>query len=178
MKTTTDKLPIPTMPFITHPQAPDGLPAVPLCINGAAHPVSEDDILFPVVSSVQNKPIHYAVSATPKTAVLAVESAAAALVHWRRTTASHRRGIIMKAADVLESKAKEVMQAQMAETSCPEAFAQFNIGSTAWIREIAAATSELRGVVAQNSASSSGEDVGGMTVVIREPIGVVLIIPP
>ncbi|KAJ4348427.1 uncharacterized protein N0V89_009801 [Didymosphaeria variabile] len=147
------------MPFITHPLSPDNLPVVPLWINGAAHAASEDDNLFPVISSVQDKPVHYAVSVSPKTAALAVESAASALVQWRKTTPAHRRALILKAADVLEKKGKEVMQAQMTETSCAEAFAQFNLRSTEWIREVASATTELRGVVAQNASGEGGEDV-------------------
>jgi acyl-CoA reductase-like NAD-dependent aldehyde dehydrogenase len=166
------------MPFIENPQKPDGLPVVPLWINGAIHPTSRKDHLFPVVSSVQNKPIHYAVSATPETAVLAVESAAAALISWRKTTPSHRRALLLKAASVLESKKEEVMRTQMAETSCPEGFARFNMGSTAWMREIAAATSQLKGTVAQNMGEANGEEGEGLSLVVREPIGVVLIIPP
>lgn len=166
------------MPFIENPQNPGDLPVVPLWINGAVHPTSEKDDLFPVVSSIQDKPIHYAVSATPETAVLAVEAAAAALTKWRKTTPSHRRALLLKAASVLESKGEEVMRTQMAETSCPEAFARFNIGCTAWMREIAAATSQLKGTVAQSLGEANGEDGGGLTLVVREPIGVVLIIPP
>jgi acyl-CoA reductase-like NAD-dependent aldehyde dehydrogenase len=166
------------MPFITHPKSPKNLPVVPLWINGEAYPSSEDDNLFPVISSVQGIPIHYAVSASPKAAFQAVEAAVAALVPWRKTTPAHRRTLIFKAADALESKGKEVMQAQIAETSCPEAFAQFNIRCTTWMREIASATTELRGVVAQNATGEGGEDIGGLTVTIREPIGVVMIIPP
>ncbi|OAF99560.1 ALDH-like protein [Paraphaeosphaeria sporulosa] len=166
------------MPFITHPLSPDSLPVVPLWINGKAHPSSEDEILFPVISSVQDKPIHYAVSASPKVAVLAVEAAATALVEWRKTTPAHRRSLILKAADVLEKKSKEVMQAQVAETSCPEMFAKFNMGSVAWMREIASATTEIRGVVTQNATGEGGADVGGLTVTVREPVGVVMIIPP
>lgn len=166
------------MTFITHPLSPDNLPVVPLWINGAAQPASEDDELFPVVSSTKDEAIHYAVSASPKHAVLAVESAAEALVQWRKTTPAHRRGLLLKAADALEKKSEAIMQAQMAETSCPEAFARFNVGCTAWMREIAAATTELRGMVAQNATVGDGEDAGGLTITVREPVGVVMIIPP
>ncbi|KAJ4300687.1 hypothetical protein N0V90_002775 [Kalmusia sp. IMI 367209] len=148
------------MPFIPHPQSSDGLSVVPLWINGAAHPPSENDSLFPVISSIKDKPIHHAVSANTTTAVLAVESASAALVHWRNTTPSHRRALLLKAADILDKRGQEVMQALMAETSCPEAFAKFNVGGTTWMREIAAATTELRGVVAQNLEGKGGRDVG------------------
>ncbi|KAF1354209.1 ALDH-like protein [Lizonia empirigonia] len=71
------------------------------------------------------------------------------------------------------------MQAQIDETSCAKEFAAINVkGGAANMREIAAATSELRGTVPQRSTKSSGEESGGLTVVVREPVGVVLIIPP
>lgn len=166
------------MTFITHPQSPDNLSVVPLWINGVAHPPSEDDNLFPVTASVQDKVIHYAVSASPKTAVLAVEAAAAALIQWRKTSPAYRRTLIQRAADLLEKRGKDVMHAQMTETSCPEAFAQFQIQSANWMREIAAATSQLKGVVSQNPSTADGVDPGGLIISVDEPIGVVMIIPP
>lgn len=166
------------MSFITHPKSPDNLPVVPLWIDGKAQPPSDDDTLFPVISSIKDKPIHYAVSASPQAAVLAVEAAAKALVQWRKTTPAHRRGLLLKAVEVLEKKAQDVIQAQVAETSCPEPFAKFNVFCGAWLREIASATTELRGVVAQNATGQDGADVGGLTITVREPIGVVMIIPP
>lgn len=166
------------MIFTQDSQSPDGLPVIPLWINGTAHPISQDDVLFPIISSVRDNPIHHAVSATPETAVLAVESAAAAFSKYRQTTPTHRRNLLLKAADLLDKKGQDIMQAQMTETSCPEAFAKFNMSSTSWVREIAAAASQLKGVVAQNSGGADGEDVGGLNLVVREPIGVVLIIPP
>ena len=71
------------------------------------------------------------------------------------------------------------MKWQMAETSCPKEFAAFNVeAAVMYAREVAAATSELRGTVPQRREAPGGEEVGGLTVVIREPVGVVLIIPP
>ena len=166
------------MVLVQNHQSPDGLPVVPLWINGAALPTSKDDVLFPVISSIQDRPIHYAVSATPETAVLAVESAATALLKWQQTTPTYRRNLIQKAADMLDRKGEQIMKAQMTETSCPEVFARFNVSSTSWVREIAAATSQLKGVVAQTSTVEDGQDIGGLNLVVREAIGVVLIIPP
>lgn len=167
------------MPFVQHDQAPNGLPVVPLWINGAAHPSSDKDSLFPVVSSVQDKPIHYAVSATPATAVAAVEAASTAFTSWRKTAPSHRRKLLLKASEILQSKAKEIAASQVAETSCPQQFADVNIKlGPVYVEEIAAATSELRGTVPQRSEGADGNELGGLTVVVREPVGVVLIIPP
>lgn len=87
--------------------------------------------------------------------------------------------MLLKAADVVESKILEIIQAQISETSCPKEFAAINLkGGVTNIREIAPATSELRGTVPQRSTMPDGEEIEGLTIVVREPIGVVLIIPP
>ncbi|KAF2467309.1 aldehyde dehydrogenase [Lindgomyces ingoldianus] len=166
------------MPFINSPTSKDNLPVVPLWINGSAQPI-DGHSLFPVTSSVQEKVIHNAVSASPASATKACNAAATAFTSWRKTSPAHRRALLLKAADILDSRAEEIMDWQMAETSCPKEFAGFNIkAGTIYVREIAAATSELRGTVPQKSMGPTGEEVGGLTVVVREPIGVVLIIPP
>ncbi|KAF2109817.1 Aldehyde/histidinol dehydrogenase, partial [Lophiotrema nucula] len=165
------------MPFSTT-KGPDSLPIVPLWINGVESSVDKES-LFPVVSSVHDKPIHYAVSATPDAAAAAVESAAEAFKTWRTTSPTYRRNLLLKAADILELRGKEIAASQIAETSCPQPFADFNIKTgCVYVREIASATSELRGTVPQRPTAPDGQEVGGLTVVVREPIGVVLIIPP
>lgn len=166
------------MVFVASPKSPNGLPVVPLWVNGAAQPIEKEE-LFPVISSVQNKPIHYAVSASPASATSACDAAAAAFTSWRKTSPAYRRSLLLKAADVLDRRAQEFMDSQIAETSCPKEFAAFNIKTgIVFVKEIAAATSELRGTVPQRTTGPDGNEIGGLTVVVREPIGVVLIIPP
>jgi acyl-CoA reductase-like NAD-dependent aldehyde dehydrogenase len=166
------------MVFVNAPKAPNDLPVLPLYINGTAQPV-KDQLLFPVVSSIQDKPIHYAVSASPASAASACDAAASAFATWRKTSPAHRRGLLLKAADILESRMDEIMKWQMAETSCPKEFATFNIKTgLTYVREIAAATSEIRGTVSQRETGADGNEAGGLTVVVREPIGVVIVIPP
>ncbi|PSN71503.1 aldehyde dehydrogenase [Corynespora cassiicola Philippines] len=166
------------MVFVTSHKSPDELPVVPIWIDGEPQPIDSED-LFPVVSSVQDKPIHYAVSASPASATKACDSAAAAFKSWRKTAPAHRRALLIKAADILEQRAQEIAKWQCAETSCPKEFAGFNVKmGPQYVREVAAATSELRGTVPQNNMAPNGEEMGGLTVVVREPVGVVLIIPP
>lgn len=168
------------MVFLTGYKADEGLPVVPIYINGSPEPFdSSTTSLFPVINAVSNTTIHYDVSATPSIAISACDAAATAFESWRRTTPSHHRALLLKAAVGVESKILEIMQAQISETSCPKEFAAINVkGGVANIREIAAATSELRGTVPQRSTRPDGEEVEGLTIVVREPIGVVLIIPP
>lgn len=166
------------MVFVTSSKAPNNLPVVPLWINGSAQPIEKEDV-FPVISSVQDKPIHYAVSASPASGIAACDAAASAFTSWRKTSPPTRRALLLKAADVLERRAQEIMDAQMAETSCPKEFAGFNIhAGTMYVREISAATSEIRGTVPQRTTGPDGNEQGGLTIVIREPVGVVLVIPP
>ncbi|KAF2683990.1 aldehyde dehydrogenase [Lentithecium fluviatile CBS 122367] len=167
------------MVFIQPDHSPNGLPVVPLWIDGAAHEPSATNSFFPVTSSLQGRAIHNAVSATPSIATLACDAAAKAFSNWRKTAPSHRRALLLEAAGVIDVKAKEIAEWQVAETSCPEQFAVMNVKMGAvWMREIAAATSEIRGVVPQRSEGPDGTEMGGLNIVVREPIGVVLIIPP
>ncbi|KAF2713207.1 aldehyde dehydrogenase [Pleomassaria siparia CBS 279.74] len=167
------------MVLIDYKEAPEGLQVVPLWISGSAQTITSPSTLFPVTSSIKDTAIHHAVSCDPPTATLAVDAAATAFKTWRLTAPTHRRSLLLKAADILERRAEQIMAAQVAETSCPRPFAQFNVESgVTYIREIAAATSELRGTVPQRATGPDGKELGGLTVVVREPIGVVLVIPP
>lgn len=165
------------MVFSLDSKADDGLPVIPLYINGA--PQTVENTTFPVVNAMSDTTIHHAMSATTSSATSACDAASYAFKSWRKTTPTYRRMLLLKTADVVESKAQEIMQAQIDETSCPREFAAVNIkGGVANMKEIAAATSELRGTVSQRSTRPDGEEVEGMTIVIREPLGVVLVIPP
>lgn len=74
---------------------------------------------------------------------------------------------------------QDLMQAQADETSYLNAFAAINIKHTVTnVRELAAVMSELQDTVAQRSTKRDGEEVEGLNIVMREPMGVVLVIPP
>lgn len=65
------------------------------------------------------------------------------------------------------------------ETSCPKGFAEYNLKITVdHVRELAAVTSEIRGTVPQQDTEADGKEAPGLTIVVREAIGVILIIPP
>lgn len=167
------------MTFHPEAKAKDGLPIVPIYINGLPQPIDPSSDVFPVINAVSDSVIHHAVSATPSAAIAACDAASIAFHSWRNTTPSHRRSLLLRAADVVETKMQEIMQAQISETSCPHQFAAINVkGGLATMREIAAATSELRGTVSQRSSKPDGQEVEGLTIVVREPVGVVLVIPP
>lgn len=158
------------------------LPTVPLWINGVHHQsqyVTSPERLFPVVSAKTRTIIHFAVSATPLEAVIAADAASSAFIEWRRTSPTYRRNIILKAAEIYETRAEEIASCMVAETSCPKPFASFNVSSAAkQLREIAAASAEIRGTVTQRDTDAYGLEEAGLTVVLKQPIGPVLVIPP
>ncbi|KAF2194261.1 ALDH-like protein [Zopfia rhizophila CBS 207.26] len=166
------------MPFIQDQSSPNNLPIVPLWINGSSQPL-KNDTFFPITSSLQSKTLHHAVSASPTSSIAACDAASTAFTTWRETSPAYRRNLLLKAADILDMRAEEIAGSQVSETSCPPPFAGFNIKmGTVYVRGIAAATSEIRGTVPQRTTSGNGEEVGGLTVMVREPVGVVLVIPP
>ena len=154
---------------------------IPLWINGAPHPLPEkgEERYLPVVSATTGEAVHYAVSATPSEALLAVSAASAAFEHWHRTSPAHRRAILLRAADIFERRAAEIATAMVTETSCHPGFAEYNVKITVeYVRELAAATSEIRGTVPQQETGTDGREAMGLTIVVKEAIGPVLIIPP
>ena len=167
------------MVFLPKSKAEDGLPLVPVYINGTPQSIDASTTLFPVINAVSDTIIHHAVSVTAPTAIAACDASAEAFKSWHKTTPSHRRALLLKAADIIESKSQDIMQAQISETSCPKQFAAINVkGGVAIMREIAAATSELRGTMPQRTTRPDGGEVEGLTIVVREPVGVALVIPP
>ena len=168
------------MVFLSNFKAADGLPVIPVYINGSPQSIEiSTSTLFPVINAASDTTIHHTVSASPSSVIAACDAASLAFKSWRKTTPAHRRALLLKAADAVESKMQDIMQAQINETSCPKEFAAINVrGGVANMREIAAATSELRGTVPQRSSRPDGEEIEGLTIVVREPIGVVLVIPP
>jgi len=149
-----------------------GATVVPNVINNEAITLPESQ-LFPVVQGSTGKTIHYASSATVEVGIRAVETAATAFSTWKRTPVAERRAILLRFADVLESKLEDLTKRVIPETSCDDRWPSFEIiHATKFIREVAASASSVCG-------SIPPVDVPGTTsLVFKEPVGVVLIIPP
>lgn len=150
-----------------------GLEVVPLWIDGAPAK-SSTEATFPVYSAAKQKNVFLAQSADTESAAKAANSAASAFLSWKRTPAADRRKIILKFLDVLKMRANEINQVQIEETSCSEAWAKFNIDYTLnMISEVAArVTAACTGEVPPMASD------GTFGMVIREPIGPVLLIAP
>lgn len=151
---------------------------VPLWINGKAYSPAKTNT-FEIISSSSGETVHSAVSATAAEAVVACDTASEAFKTWRKTTLVHRRKILNKVADIYSRRIDEIAAHQVAETSCPPPFAKWNIlKSVEYIREIAASTTEIRGTITQRDTKQDGTEQEGLTLVVTEPVGTVLIIPP
>lgn len=163
------------MPFLN---GTDTEKTVPLWIRGKAVQ-SDSNTTFPIISSATGATVHKAVSASAVEANLACETSAEAFKTWRKTTPAHRRRILYKAAEIYQRRAEEIAGIMVAETSCHPFFAKWNIQvSIEYIQEIAASSTELRGMIPQRSTGPDGNESEGLTLVITEPVGTVLIIPP
>ncbi|KAF2733853.1 aldehyde dehydrogenase family protein [Polyplosphaeria fusca] len=144
---------------------------VPLFIDG-------EDIAststFDVVSPASTKTCWRAVSATPKEAIRAVESAQHAFASWSQTKPSARMAILLKAADILESNIEEYASYMMTEMGADIGAAQFFVTplAIAMCRDIAGHISGICGRVP--AVAKEGQSA----MIWKEPYGVVLGIVP
>lgn len=112
-------------------------------------------------------------AASPADAVMAVEAAAEAFKTWSETGPNERRALLLKAADKLEAKTPEFVQAVSAETGATGMWAGFNVFLAAgMIREAASMTTQIAGEVIPSDIP------GSLAMGIRQPAGVVLGIAP
>lgn len=112
-------------------------------------------------------------AASAADAVMAVEAAAEAFKTWSETGPGERRALLLKAAEKLEAKTPEFIQAVPAETGATAMWAGFNVMLAAgMIREAAALTTQVSGEVIPSDVP------GSLAMGIRQPAGVVLGIAP
>jgi benzaldehyde dehydrogenase (NAD) len=112
-------------------------------------------------------------AASAADAIMAVEAAAEAFKTWSETGPSERRALLLKAADKLEAKTPEFIQAVPAETGATAMWAGFNVMLAAgMIREAAALTTQVAGEVIPSDVP------GSLAMGIRQPAGVILGIAP
>src|SRR5512134_59121 len=112
-------------------------------------------------------------AASPADAVLAVEAAAEAFKTWSETGPGARRALLLKAADQLEAKVPQFVEAVAAETGATGMWAGFNVMLAAgMIREAASLTTQVAGEVIPSDVP------GSLSMGIRQPAGVVLGIAP
>ena len=144
---------------------------VPIQINGKE---VRTEHTFDVANPATGKVLWESSSASKNHAINAIEAAQAAFPTWSKTKPSKRRDILLKAADIIASRAEELGRYMVDETGSVMAYATgFNVpGSVEMLRDVAgriATVTAYMPVVA-------GE--GKSALVLKEPYGVVLGIAP
>jgi acyl-CoA reductase-like NAD-dependent aldehyde dehydrogenase len=108
-----------------------------------------------------------------KDARKAVDAAAAAFAGWSQTGPGQRRALLLKAADVMDSKSTRFAELMMAETGSTGPWGGFNVMLAAnMLREAAAMTTQVGGEVIPS------DKPGTLSLALRRPAGVCLGIAP
>lgn len=124
----------------------DGLPFTSLYINGAYRPASTN-ATFPVTNSYTGRTIGHSASASSSDCIEAIEAAHRAFPAWESAPLAFRRDVLLKAANVLESKEwkEKAMKALKEETSSAEGWGLHNImPAPGALRNVAAMVNEVR----------------------------------
>jgi benzaldehyde dehydrogenase (NAD) len=114
-----------------------------------------------------------AAAARVSDAVAACDAAAAAFPSWSALGPNARRALLNKAADELEARAPQFIDAMMSEIGSTQSWAGFNLKLAAGIvREASAMTTQIGGEVIPS------DKPGSLALAVREPVGVILGIAP
>ncbi len=101
------------------------------------------------------------------------EAAARAFPAWAAMGPNARRAILMKAADALEARQDEFVDAMKSEIGATAGWAMFNLGlAVGIVREAASITTQIGGEVIPS------DKPGCLSMALREPLGVILGIAP
>jgi vanillin dehydrogenase len=102
-----------------------------------------------------------------------VAAASAAFETWSQTGPGPRRALLLKAADLMESRTNDFIKLMLEETGATAPWAGFNVHLAAGIlREAASLTTQIAGEVIPS------DKPGILSMAIRQPAGVVLGIAP
>lgn len=106
-------------------------------------------------------------------AVAAANSAHTAFQSWRNSPPSERRRLLLKAADVLESKTPQFIEVMAAEVGAAALWAGFNVYLAANVfREAASMVTQIQGETIPT------DKPGALSMTVRQPVGVILSIVP
>ncbi|NKL82635.1 aldehyde dehydrogenase [Rhizobium leguminosarum] len=145
---------------------------ISLLINGADRAASGGrtyDRIDPFTEQLASR----AAAASLEDAAAAVNAAAAAFGAWSKTGPGQRRAILMKAADIMDSKVGEFTQLMIEETGATAPWAGFNVMFAANIlREAGAMTTQISGEIIPS------DKPGTLAMGVRQAAGVCLAIAP
>ncbi|QKK33050.1 aldehyde dehydrogenase (plasmid) [Rhizobium indicum] len=145
---------------------------ISLLINGADRAASGGrtyDRIDPFTEKLASR----AAAASLEDVAAAVDAAAAAFGAWSKTGPGQRRAILMKAADIMDSKVGEFTRLMIEETGATAPWAGFNVMLAANIlREAGAMTTQISGEIIPS------DKPGTLAMGVRQAAGVCLAIAP
>ncbi|MGO7202302.1 aldehyde dehydrogenase [Rhizobium ruizarguesonis] len=145
---------------------------ISLLINGADRAASSGrtyDRLDPFTEKLASR----AAAASLEDVAAAVDAASAAFGAWSKTGPGQRRAILMKAADIMDSKVGEFTRLMIDETGSTAPWAGFNVMLAANIlREAGAMTTQISGEIIPS------DKPGTLAMGVRQAAGVCLAIAP
>ncbi|MBY5377983.1 aldehyde dehydrogenase [Rhizobium leguminosarum] len=145
---------------------------ISLLINGADR-VASGGRTYDRIDPFTEKLASRAAAASLDDAAAAVDAAAAAFGAWSKTGPGQRRAILMKAADIMDSKVGEFTQLMIEETGATAPWAGFNVMFAANIlREAGAMTTQISGEIIPS------DKPGTLAMGVRQAAGVCLAIAP
>jgi acyl-CoA reductase-like NAD-dependent aldehyde dehydrogenase len=143
-----------------------------LLINGDEAAAS-DGATFERINPMTGAPATRAAAATIADAERAADAAAEAFPAWAALGPGARRAVLMKAADLMQSRATAFTELMIEEVGATAPWAGFNVHlASNMLREAAALTTQIDGQVIPS------DKPGTLSMAMREPAGVVLGIAP
>jgi salicylaldehyde dehydrogenase len=137
------------------------------------HVAAGDGGTYARLHPVSGKVVTTAAAGKVEDAVKAADSAATAFKTWSLTSPTERRRILLKAADALEAKTPEFIQAMANEVGASELWSGFNVMLAANLfREAASLVTQIQGETIPT------DKPGALSMTVRQPAGVVLSIVP
>jgi salicylaldehyde dehydrogenase len=125
------------------------------------------------ISPTSGQKVTVAAAATVDDANKAATSAGVAFKSWSRTSPTERRRIMLRAADALEAKTPQFIEAMANEVGASELWSGFNVMLAANLfREAAGLATQIQGETIPT------DKPGALSMTVRQPAGVVLSIVP
>lgn len=145
---------------------------IAMIVDGAAC-AAEGGATFERHDPMTGKVATRAAAATLADVERIVATAAKAFETWSQTGPSLRRSLLLKAADLMESRTAEFTKLMLEETGATAPWAGFNVHLAAGVlREAASLTTQITGEVIPS------DKPGILSMAIRQPAGVVLGMAP
>lgn len=142
-------------------------------IIGAETEARADAAVFDRINALTGDVATRVQGANKEDARRACDAAAAAFPAWSELGPTARRMLLLKAADIMASRADEFIACMMGEIGATRAWAGFNVHlGTGMLREAAALTTQVRG------ETMPSDRAGCFAMSVRKPVGVVLGIAP